>query len=239
MIKNDNKLDNDMTTKRITIALISLFLMISAFADDKNLGKDITLVSYEQGWMDDNGTLALKNNTSEQIRNLSFLITYLDMSGNPLDYKEYKKEVSIAPGMTKKLDIPPYERERYYHYYKSQNMPGGSPAFKIKFELKDYNIEYIEEPEESYNYGYYSDRSYGKSNKSDGYYMIIAIIAVLFFIGLYVGLYVLVAVMAQHRNRSVVVWILLSLLATPLLMAIILLVVGNNDRYLNQGYDNE
>jgi hypothetical protein len=45
--------------------------------------------------------------------------------------------------------------------------------------------------------------------------------------------------MAQHRNRSVVVWILLSLLATPLLMAIILLVVGNNDRYLNQGYDNE
>ena len=50
--------DNDMTVNGITIALLSLFLMISAFAGDKNLGKDITLVSYEQGWMDDNGTHA-------------------------------------------------------------------------------------------------------------------------------------------------------------------------------------
>lgn len=40
--------------------------------------------------------------------------------------------------MTRKLDIPAYEHSRNYHYYKSENMPGGSPSFKIKFKLKDW-----------------------------------------------------------------------------------------------------
>ena len=63
------------------------------------------------------------------------------MSGNPIDYEDFTKEISIAPGMTRKLDIPAYEHSRYYHYFKSENMPGGSPAFKIKFQLKDYNVK--------------------------------------------------------------------------------------------------
>ena len=59
----------------------------------------------------------------------------------------------------------------------------------------------------------------------------------MFVIGIAVGLYVLVAVMAQKRNRSVVVWVLLSLLATPLLMIIILLAIGKNENYIENHYD--
>lgn len=224
-----------MATKRISVTLVCLFLMLSAFASNKNLEKDITLVSYEQGWIDVNGTLALKNNTNEDIRNLSFQITYLDMSGNPLDYKDFKIHVSIASGMTRKLDIPSYEYNRNYHYYKSENKPGGSPAFKIKFTLKDYNFD--DEDVDDYN-SYYSSTD-DSSILGGGYYIIIVIVVLLFSIGITVGLYVLVAVMAKDRNRSVVVWILLSLLATPILMIIILLVIGKNERYIDQHYDQE
>ena len=49
----------------------------------------------------------------------------------------------------------------------------------------------------------------------------------------------LVAVMAQKRNRSVVVWVLLSLLATPLLMIVILLAIGKNENYNENHYDRE
>lgn len=49
----------------------------------------------------------------------------------------------------------------------------------------------------------------------------------------------LVAVMAQKRNRSVVVWVLLSLLATPLLMIVILLAIGKNENYIENHYDRE
>lgn len=219
----------------LTIVL-TLFVALSALAVNSN---DISFVSYEQGWLDSKGTLALKNNTTEEIHNVKFLITYLDMSGNELDYEEYERRITIAPGMTKKLDIPAYEHSRNYHYYKSENMPGGSPSFKIKFELKDYNMVQSEANEDDdysvlddYNY---KDKDYGSEYSAT--YMIIAIIAVLFFIGISVGLYVLVAIMAQKRHRSVVLWVLLSIIASPLIIIIILLVVGNDNKYIDN-FDN-
>lgn len=229
-----------MVTRRLTIVLLSILLSVVALAANKDFEKDITMVSYEQGWLDSEGTLALKNNSSEEVKNVVFLITYLDMSGNELDYKEFTRRVNIASGMTRKLDIPAYEHSRNYHYYKSENMPGGSPSFKIKFKLKDYNVE--EEPEsiDDYTLGRYG-YDHVQSEGNEGLYMImiIAIVGVLFVIGITVGLYVLVAVMAQKRNRSVVVWVLLSLLATPLLMIIILLAIGKNENYIENQYDRE
>ena len=219
----------------LTIVL-TLFVALTVPAVNSN---DISFVSYEQGWLDSKGTLALKNNTTEEIYNVKFLITYLDMSGKELDYEEYERRITIAPGMTKKLDIPAYEHSRNYHYYKSENMPGGSPSFKIKFELKDYNMVQSGANEnddysvlDNYNY---KDKDYGSEYSAT--YMIIAIIAVLFFIGISVGLYVLVAIMAQKRHRSVVLWVLLSIIASPLLIIIILLVVGNDNKYIDN-FDN-
>lgn len=228
-----------MATKRISTALLSIFISVVAFAADKNLEKDITMVSYEQGWLDECGTLALKNNSSEEVKNVVFLITYLDMSGKELDYEEFSKYVSIAPGMTRKIDIPAYEHSRNYHYYKSENMPSGSPAFKIKFQLKDYNVEeeVTESTDESSFDRLNNSRSTGCANGS--LYIMIGIVGLLFFIGINVGLYVLVAFMAQKRNRSVVAWILLSLIATPLLMIIILLAIGKNENYFENHYNRE
>ena len=129
-----------MVTKRISNALLGMFLVLASFAANKDLDKDITMVSYEQTWRDRQGTLSLKNNTTEEIQNVVFLITYLDMSGNELDYEEFSKRVDIAPGMTRKLDITAYEHGRNYHYYKSEGLYDNT-SFKIKFKLKDYNVE--------------------------------------------------------------------------------------------------
>ena len=225
-----------MVAKRLSIALMSILISLAAFAANKNLEKDITLVSYEQGWTDEKGTLALKNNSSVEIKNVVFLITYLDMSDNELDYEEFTKRVSIAPGMTKKLDIPAYEHDRWYHYYKSEGAPvKENTSFKIKFQLKDYNVEEnldegsIENPFSTYD-----------NERISGYVgLIIGIVGLLFLIGIYTGLYVLVAVMAQKRNRSVVAWVLLSLIATPLLMIIILLAIGNNEDLIENQYNRK
>lgn len=123
-------------------------------------------------------------------------------------------------------------------------MPGGSPAFKIKFQLKEYNVE-ENRIEEADDYNLYNEYDYRHDtvNRNEGLYFIIAIViaivAILFAIGVSVGLYILVAVMAQKRNRSVVVWVLLSLLASPLLMIIILFVIGKNEDYIEQHYNRE
>lgn len=230
-----------MALRRLFIALINCFLIVSTFANNKNLEKDVLMVSYEQGWLDSRGTIALKNNTDEEIHNVDFQITYLDMSGAPLDYENYSKEISIAPGMTKKVDIPAYEHNRSYHYYKSEGSPSGSPAFKIEFQLKDYNVKTPELEEqcadnlfERYNYSHSEEKRSGNGRLI----ILVGLVVILFVIGLSIGLYVLVAVMAQNRNRNVAMWILLSLLATPLLMIIILLFIGkDNNNTLEQHYE--
>ena len=218
----------DMATKRFVSTLVSLMLMVSAFAAEKNLEKDITMVSYEQSWLDSNGTLALRNNTSEEIHNLVFLITYLDMAGQELDYREFDREISIDAHRTRKVDIPAYEHSRNYHYYRSEGMGGSnSPAFKIKFQLKDYNVGEDEADVEPLPEEIFPDvKNSGNDYMEDVVIVLSLFAAFLFIVGLFTGLYMLVALMAKNRNRNAAAWVFLSIVATPLLILIILLVIG-------------
>ena len=210
---------------KLVATLLGLFVVVSAFA--VNL-EDVTMVSYEQGWFDSGGTIALRNNTNEEIRNVAFQITYLDMSGTALDYEEFKKSVSIAPGMTRKIDISAYEHDRFYHYYKSENKPGGSPSFKIEYKLLGYNTEEIK-TDDDLSGDYRHDESEGFNSLFEGFWLF-ALLAAIICISIAVGLYVLVAVMAQQRHRNVVVWILLSMLVSPLVMVIVLWCIGDSQK---------
>jgi len=207
---------------------------LSIGATDKaDLNDAVSMVSYEQRWLDYNGTIALKNNTDTDIHNVNFIITYLDMSDQPLDYEEYTVEVDIAPGMTKKVDIPAYEHDRDYSYYKSEASPSEPHRFKIKYELKGYNIQnpdkVISDDEDLSIYDENFEPTDFHPQDNIGWYVFLVIIVSLFILGIGIGLYVLVAVMAKKRNRNVVLWILLSLVGTPLLMIIILLCIGDAD----------
>lgn len=209
--------------KKILFALI-----VSVFALTQNVKAfgastppAVEMVSYEQSWSDSKGTIALKNNTTEDIHNVSFILEYLDMQGKPMDYETFSYNIDIAPGMTKKLDIPAYEHSRYYHYYKTKDGIG-NPAFKLRYELKDFNQT---APVKSSDTDISGDLN---NNRYDGISSIILIILILAILGVYVGMYVLVPVMAQRRNRNPVIWLLLSFIGTPFLMCLILLAIGKS-----------
>ena len=120
--------------KVVLLLILVLNLSLSAFADVA-----VTMVSYEQRWLDSEGTLALRNNSEDEIKDVQFRITYLDMNDNPMDYQDYSRRVSIAPGMVRKVDIPAYEHDRFYHYYKTPQALG-NPKFKITFKLLSHNL---------------------------------------------------------------------------------------------------
>ena len=61
---------------------------------------------------------------------------------------------------------------------------------------------------------------------------ILVILAVLAGIAVTIGLYVLVAVMAKDRHREVALWLLLSIVASPILIIIILHCIGDDERYV-------
>lgn len=224
---------------RLRTTLIGLLLAFSVFARNN----DITMVSYEQSWLDSEGTIALKNNTTKEVQKVVFEITYLDMDGNELDYEVFSKRVTIAPGKTKKINIPAYERSRNYHYYKTKDS-FGHPKFKIKYRLKDYSVKtaITTKNKKANNIEKETNIKQVKTDIDDtsdsgiswyedpNKYIIITLIAFLVFLSITIGSYVLVAVMAQRRNRNVALWILLSFVASPLLIIIILLCIGDENR---------
>ncbi len=206
--------------KRLSLVLVGIIFSLSSFSLSKDSLNAITMVSYEQSWLDSQGRISLKNNTEEEIRNVIFVLTYLDMSGTALDYEEFSREVVIAPGKTKQLDISAYERGRDYSYYKSEAALRNPKQFKVEFELKGYNKD--EKP---------TSISIDRNDSFDDIIApLLAILLVFFVLGIFIGSYVLVGVMAKKRHRNVALWILLSLIATPLLIIIILLCVGSENR---------
>ena len=224
-----------MKSKRLTLVFLALLFFMSLFAESSKNVPAVTMVSYEQSWLDTEGTLALRNNLNEDIHNVVFQIIYLDMSDTPLDYEEFSKKVDIAPGMTKKIDIPAYEYARHYHYYKTKD-EFHNPAFKIKFKLKSYNEREVVDVPAVEDTGELNEEA-DDLKVGEGLSDILALgtglvawgfLIVFFVIAISVGLYVLVAVMAQRRNRSVVAWILISLIATPLLSIVLLLFIGKD-----------
>ena len=203
--------------------VLSLFFAFSAMLFALGQNQTISMVSYEQSWLDSKGTLALRNNTDKEVWNIEFRIEYLDMSNNPLDYEDFFFEIDIAPGMTKKIDIPAYEHRRNYHYYKTKD-DYGHPAFKIKYKLLGYNLEEDEVEVEGRN------DWLNMFDNDESVYILAAIAVIVLVLGIWIGVYVLVAVMANRRNRSAVLWLILSFIATPLLVIIILLCVGKADK---------
>lgn len=74
-----------------------------------------------------------------------------------------------------------------------------------------------------------NNRSQREVAQEDSIYpMAIALIVILAILGMVVGMYVLVAIMAQRRNRNPAIWLLLSFIGTPFLICIILLAIGKN-----------
>lgn len=192
---------------------------MSTFADIKN-NDAVSMENFEQRWLDSESTIALKNNTDEIIYNVTYRITYLDMQGKALDYKDFSSEVEIEPGMVKKVDIPAYEHDRFYQYYKnSEGKYDDHPKFKVEFELKGYNLDEKEIEIED-------------STFSSGNSMLLTLLIIglsIFILGIAIGSYILVAVMANHRHRSAALWVIISLFTTPILVIIILLCIGESD----------
>lgn len=228
--------------KRLLVFFISTVFAVVGYAAVKDSARAVTMASYEQGWLDSEATVALTNNTGGDVSNVSFRITYLDMQGRQLDYSDFLVNTDIAPGMTKKVDIEAYEHGRNYSYYLSDAMPGRPHRFKVKFELLGYNVPGDGDcaeagaPADSTCYGGYT--AGGDGSRPDigsilgwtvGGSMLALTLIMLFALGVTVGVFGLVVVMARNRNRSIVGWLLVSIFLTPFVAVVLLWLSGRSD----------
>ncbi|MDD7461748.1 MAG: hypothetical protein PUK67_04635 [Prevotellaceae bacterium] len=219
--------------KRTVIALIC-FLPLSVWALSKDSLKAVTMVAYEQSWSDSEGTIALQNNTQEVIRQVKFRLTYLDMNNRQLDYETFSVNVEVEPGMTKKVNIAAYERERHYHYYKTPNRLD-QPRFKVNYELKDYNWYKRETKDEdvsiSDNGMVHKKKALSSFEEPSLYESPIRIFFMLAVLAFVFSFFYLVGKMARNRGRNVPAWVILSFFVTPFWAIILLLLIGHSHDY--------
>lgn len=235
--------------------LFILFIVQVAFVSA--VDNEVSMVSYEQNWIDDQGTIALKNNTDNEVMSVSFMITYLDMNGNQLDYKEFKKPVNIKPGLTKKINIEAYEHSRYYSYYKSEAAFSNPKKFDVKYKLLSVNFynkvengqttrskknnlveqktsaitKEITDKEsterlvitEGFEKGISEQE---ETERKEGNYIYMFVL--MFALTAYLGLFALIAAMANNRNRSAIGWVVFALFFNPIITIIILSIIGES-----------
>lgn len=202
---------------------------------------DVVMVSFEQRWVDTKSTISIKNNTGKTIRAIKFRIVYLDMSGNQLDYADFEQIDLLEPGMAKKLNVPAYEGGRDFSYYKSERSPIGGQVFKVQFKVLGVVTDASlgqggkELTEASGEAGgtdavkqEHVQRAVQESSDWGGMARFGSTLWIVFVIGVIVGLYEIVAVMARNRHRSELRWVMVSLVATPLFAAFMLFLAGES-----------
>lgn len=210
-----------MKNFKIYLIAMAFCLMNSiAFAASKD---SVEMVSFTQKFPVDEATIALKNNTNQTIHNITFTLEYLNMKGVQQDYKTFNEEVEIAPGMTKSIEIPGYDTEHNAEYYKTITSYSDFPHFKVNYKLDAINSE--EPAKKDSNH---TSSAFGAHRDDDSFAGIIGIFIGLGIIGL---MQAVVIYMAQKRGRNAAGWFLLTLIFTPIPIAVVLLLIGSKVRF--------
>lgn len=219
--------------KRTSSLAFMLLLALFCFASAPDSLSSVAFESYVQGEFDSEGAISLKNNTRQQIHNVSFRLTYLDMKDKPLDYKDYTVNVEIEPGMTKQVSIPGYQADRSFAYYLScQSYTEDSKKFKVQYKLLGYNQKAKAPVEKS---SYKSDPDVEPIVHTLLWLSKFFVIACVFMLIVGILLFVLVGVEAKRLNREVAPWVLISFFISPIVSLIILLILGKSRDKLGYG----
>ncbi len=217
----------------IVCSITVISIPTKAFAAESDI-PGVSMTGFEQSYLSLEAYISLKNNLPDTIYSVTYSIEYLKMNNTPMDYEEYTAKVMIPPGRTKRVELPAYGYDSNYEYFKSSRGLG-LPLFKVNYKyISSSDINPKAPTADTVNIvndkANISNQNSDKSSLLSKFPIVsISLLIIILIIGAYIGLYVLVAVMAKHRGRNPAIWILLSLLASPLLIAIILLAIGKSN----------
>lgn len=188
---------------RIIAACVSVLVAVMAFAQ----GDAVKMISYRANTQGVKSTIELANCSKDTIYNISYRLRFLNRDGHVEQTEVIDREtMRFYPGDTMALRVAT-------HVCADSLVADSTRSCIIEFDLMGYNA--LDENGEPYGL-----RPAGFGIEPLLWFiLIVVVIAVV----IYVALLVSVAVAARNRRRSVVGWLLLSLLITPFVALLIIM----------------
>jgi len=100
----------------------------------------LILAGYEHDYLTAKARFSVRNNTQRKVSEFKIRITYYDMRGQMLDYKDITKKMLIEPGMARAVEVMGYAWEEKYVFHTSKNAHLGK-KYKVSFDLLSYTLK--------------------------------------------------------------------------------------------------
>lgn len=84
----------------------------------------------------------ITNNTDRTLTSVTLYIEYKTLDGRQLHKKYSKLNCHIPAGETRKADLPSWDTQHSFYYYKSEGSPKGGNPFEVVFDPVAYYLSF-------------------------------------------------------------------------------------------------
>lgn len=95
----------------------------------------VNFSGYEKALRSTKESFFATNNTGQNIDSLSIEIHYMDMKGRQLDSRRVTVAVNLPEGDTRRIDIPSWDRQHVWYYYRSPQPRTDATPYKVSVRL--------------------------------------------------------------------------------------------------------
>lgn len=176
----------------------------------------VSMAEYRQEIDDSIAVITLLNNTADTVHNVEFVLTYMSCHGKELLTKTYLKHDEILPGESCEIELPRFSMDSIYHDYAKARGCKAGETFDVMYEMIRYNLA----KEETIPGGVHQGMWWSM-------FLLSLIVLPVILVIIYFATMIATGIMARRRHRSVVKWLLLSLLITPVISVFVLMIVGD------------
>lgn len=226
--------------QRLFFLLLSMIFVLPIFGRDSKIDANgVQMTGFRQEWNDKHAYIVLLNNTELRLSRVKGTLSFFSESGQLLDERSFNEHVKLQPGEMAEIAISPFGRKQGYVSSNCMNrIPSDAQAqeFTVRFTLTDYkgkevaNLPVSKREQRAIAQAEAEATAAQTKEADEKLWNIIRITAgvlILLFIAVF---YFLIPIrMADRRGRSWMPWVVVGIVATPIIPILALWLIGKKE----------
>lgn len=95
----------------------------------------LTFTGYDKKTGASNETFFINNGSDKTLKSIELEITYQGTNGKQLHKRKVEIDQTVPAGETRKIDIQSWDKQKHFHYAKSDAGKNGSAPYTVRFKI--------------------------------------------------------------------------------------------------------